>query len=427
MVSRHRAAAALAATFVLVAAVAAAQAAPIRFVTAPEPAGAQVDAVRAACAQMADELSTRGWTVPYLSVRVAANPYDATAAGTDLSLPTSIQPADAAYLLAVEVVTRNLSGRVDDTDVRLLARTVAAHLSGSDSRQGAAWQEAWQARLRRGDVVSTALVEAVWREAGDAGIRALAGGDLRDRAVQTLTDSGVADPVAVTAEIALAGLLQPSALGFSAIQGVEALTGPPVSDDPVVLSRPALQMLELPPDGDAAGVLLVRGRDVSTWVAVRYRTTDGFDAVPLEEGEELPVPLTGVASAAVVVVGLDGDASASLAVRRLVDFPVHLDHWEYRASEGTVELGWETASHVGLSAYVVEALQRQDDAWAVARRSIVPVSDQGAGSYRYSFVDDDTRGIDAYRVLALTTKGLLAEIGTFPLTEPVTHGAHPAT
>ena len=181
MVSRHRAVVAVSAVLLLVVAVTAAHAAPLRFLTVPGHSSGDVKAVTEACTQMADALSDRGWTVPRLSVRVADNPFDATAVGTDLSLSASISPADAAFLLAEEVVLRNLSAHIDDTDARMLARLVAAHLSGSDSHRRTVWEQAWQQRLLSGDVATTALVEAVWRQLGDAGVRALAGGVLRDR------------------------------------------------------------------------------------------------------------------------------------------------------------------------------------------------------------------------------------------------------
>lgn len=179
-----------------------------------------------------------------------------------------------------------------------------------------------------------------------------------------------------------------------------------------------VRFLPLPVGSGAVGVELVRGDGTSSAVAIRYSLADSVDAVWLEEGRELPVPLQGVEWAALVIVSLTPDAGASLSLRALPDFPQRVARWDFVATEGGAALAWETESHAGVVAYVVQALTRSEAGeWTVGRYDLIPVARSDGGPYGYGFVDDDGREVAGYRLLALTEDGLLAEISTFPVPE----------
>ena len=138
--------------------------------------------------------------------------------------------------------------------------------------------------------------------------------------------------------------------------------------------------------------------------------------VALSPKAEVVVPLRGVAWAAVLVVGIGPGAHVAINSRTLDDYPLRLKRWDFLAGEGAASLAWETQRHEGLRGFVVEALQADAAGkWSVRRRTMVPVAEDGESSFGYAFVDDDTKGVGAYRLLALTTDGFLAEVGLFPL------------
>ncbi|MFH1176169.1 MAG: hypothetical protein V1750_02085, partial [Acidobacteriota bacterium] len=146
--------------------------------------------------------------------------------------------------------------------------------------------------------------------------------------------------------------------------------------------------------------------------------TDAYDILPVENGREISVPLQGVRWSALVVLGVTDNARARFGVRALADFPFKLRRWDFTAAEDRVSLAWETDRHESLTCYVVEALAvSEGGGWRVLRQSLIPVAADGESPFAYSFADDDARGAAAYRVLALTHDGLLAEVGTFPLAQ----------
>jgi hypothetical protein len=128
------------------------------------------------------------------------------------------------------------------------------------------------------------------------------------------------------------------------------------------------------------------------------------------------VPLRGVAWAGVVVVGGAAEAHMSLGIRPVPDYPVEIKRWDFLANDRNVTLSWETLRQDGLQAFVVEALESGDaGSWKVVRRTILPVAEQGESQLGYTFVDEDQKDVAAYRLLALTADGFLAEVGCFPV------------
>jgi hypothetical protein len=374
-------------------------------------------AIVEACAMAEGVLADHGWTVPQGVVRVGPNPFDATAAPAEISLSTREAPEDTAFELTEMLVRRTLAASRRAAPVDALARTVAEHIAVPSSDRLAAIEREWLTRVGRGDVVTTALPELLWRVGADEAIRSAASGRWPDAAIQVLRDHGCEDPVKDVGEIVLAALVQPQSLGLTAPPLAHAKLPAAVRDTEIAFSSPAARYLVLPTGSGAIGIQPLRtGDGAAAWLAVRYALTGECDVVRLGEGRELAVPLQGLEWAAVVVVSLAPSASVSLNLRVLGDFPQHLARWDFVAAAGTANLAWETDSHRGLSAYVVEALrQSADGTWSVARRVIIPVADDGGESFGYAFVDPDSDDVAAYRLLALTEDGLLGEVSSFPV------------
>ncbi len=370
----------------------------------------------AACSQVVQLLAQHGWDARDLRVRIQENPFDATSPAADVVVAAGQPAGDAAFLLAVAVVERQARRTVDAAVAHLLAQEVAAHLSPSDSTRRLRWEDAWQRRLSDGDVLSTALPELLWRTGGDAAIRSGARNDWPASAWEALAALGVDDPDRALGEVAVAGLLDPTVLGFhrpAAPDLAPAITqpGPEVRFDGA-----GMRIVSLADDAGAVGVLPLACENAEAWVAVRYALTGGFDVVPLSPRAEVIVPLRGVMWAGVIAVAGEPDARLSLAVRPVPDYPVQIKQWDFLASDRTVSLSWETQGTEGLRAFVVEALGRSDPtSWSVVRRTVLPVGDPGESSCGYSFVDEEGGDVTAYRLLALTSDGFLAEMGSFPL------------
>jgi hypothetical protein len=377
-------------------------------------AGASV----AACIRAEGVLVDHGWRVPRVIVRIEANPFDATAAPAEVALSSAASPDDNAFALSETLIRRSLPAIVG-APLDAIARVAATHLAVPSPRLRLALEREWLSRVGGGDVLSTALPELLWRSGGDQAMRDALAGPWPEAALAVLRERGCEDPLGGVAELVLAGLLQPSALGFAAPSLLPAALPAATTDRRLSLTGPGARFLVLPTGSGAVGVEPLRCDDGSgAWLAVRYALTGDYDIVKLGEGRELAVPLQGVEWAAIVVVSLAPTAGVSLNIRAISDFPQQLARWDFVATPGAASLSWETESHRGLSAYVVEALSRsQTGAWSVVRRVIIPVADDGSEPFGYAFVDPEGDVVAAYRLLALTEDGLLGEVSTFPVPE----------
>jgi hypothetical protein len=247
-------------------------------------------------------------------------------------------------------------------------------------------------------------------------MRRAANGSLPESAIEALTAGGVESPLRVAGELAVAGLVEPQALGFHRPPVPEVATSLTQQAPDVHFVGAGLRVVALPDDANAVAVFPVKSDRVEAWVAVRYALTGGFDLIALKPDAEVTVPLQGVAWARVVVVGLEPGACLSLAVRPLVDYPVQIKRWDFLAADRTVTLSWETQHHDRLRAFVVEALENgAAGSWKVVGRAMLPVADDGESPFGYAFVEEERDDVSAYRLLALTADGLLAEVGLFPL------------
>lgn len=370
----------------------------------------------AACAEVVRLLSLRGWETTGVRVRIQADPFDATASSADLALDAGQPVETSAFMLAEALVERQLTRTADPAVARMLAQTVAAHLSPPGSAARVQWERSWLQRLASGQVLTTALPEVLWRNGADPAIRRASRGSWPESALEVLAALGIDNALHAVGEAAVAGLLDPRVLGFQRPPLPEFAPAISQAEPDVRLSQAGMRIVKLPPDASAVGLVPVESERVEAWVAVRYALTGAFDVVPLNGRAEVSVPMRGVAWAAVLVVGLEPDARLSLAVRALPDYPVQISRWDFVAGEADVTLTWETQRHEGLQAFVVEALATTPTgAWNVLRRTVVPVASEGENPFGYTFVDEGTENTAAYRLLALTADGFLAEVGTFPL------------
>jgi hypothetical protein len=370
----------------------------------------------AACAEIVKLLAQRGWETDALRVRIQANPFDATTSSADLVLDAGRPGESSAFALAVALVERQLKVSADPQVAHMLAETVAAHLSAPGTAARVEWERNWLDRLGRGQVLTTALPEVLWRSGADAAIRRASRGVWPESAFAALTALGTDDPLHAVGEVAVAGLLDPQVLGFQRPLVPEFAPAISQSDAEVRFQEAGMRIVKLPDDASAVAVVPVRSERVGAWVAVRYALTGAFDVVPLNARAEVTVPLRGVAWAGVIAVGLDSDARISLAVRTVSDYPVQIKRWDFEAGETDVTLTWETQRHEGLRAFVVEALANAPSGvWSVLKRTVVPVASEGDISFGYTYADEGTENAAAYRLLALTADGFLAEVGTFPL------------
>jgi hypothetical protein len=376
--------------------------------------------VATACLAAVRAVQARGWQTPPMVVRVVRTPFDATTPASDLALSAD-EPLADAYFRTVETLVRLGLSRVAPVHQgEEVARLVAAHLSprGSELRQ--AWQRQWVAALARGQLVETALLETAWRLGGDAMVRTVAARPWPDGLISGLREHLNGDPTEVVAEVVLAGLLNPQALGFEV--EAPALLAPGEGRTAHMLATsvaPGVYFFPLPVRAAAEGVSLLRSWGVASHAVVRYPLTGQYDVLRLIEGEEVAVPLRGVAWAGVVVTSLDHGGRLSLTSRPLPDYPVVLERWDFSAGDGAVTIAWETKSHSDVLSFVVEGLApARDGGWRVLCREFVPAAEDGSHPFSYSFVGPGGEGVQLYRLSALTSRGLLAEVGTFPLLTP---------
>ncbi len=368
------------------------------------------------CAEVVRLLAQRGWDAGTVRVRIQNNPFDATASPADVLLGARDASEDNAFVLAAALVERQLRRSTDAATARTLAQSVAAHLSAPSSANRLRWELGWLERLGRGEVLTTALPELLWRIGGDAAIRRGTRGSWPEPAFEALTAFGVENPLREVGELAVASLLDPQLLGFHRPPVPEFAPAITQADANVRFDGAGMRIIALPADASAVAIFPVQSERVEAWVAVRYSLTGAFDVVPLNPRAEVTVPLQGLAWAGVVAVALEPNAHLSLAVRRVADYPVQINRWDFWAGDRAVTLSWETQRHDGLRAFVVEALENSNPpSWNVLRRTILPVADNGEASFGYAFVDEDTETVAAYRLLALTADGFLAEVASFPL------------
>jgi hypothetical protein len=370
----------------------------------------------AACAEVVRLLSQRGWETAAFRVRIQANPFDATTPSADLALDAGQPVETSAFMLAEALVERQLARTADPAVARMLAQAVAAHMTPPGSAARVQWERSWLQRLASGQILTTALPEVLWRNGADPAIRRASRGSWPESAWEALAALGIDNALHPVGEVAVAGLLDPRVLGFQRPPLPEFAPAISQTDLDVRLSQAGIRIVKLPPDASAVGLVPVESERVEAWVAVRYALTGAFDVVPLNGRAQVSVPMRGVAWAGVVVVGLEPDARLSLAVRALPDYPVRIKRWDFVAGDTDVTLMWETQRHEGLQAFVVEALAlTPSGTWNVLRRTVVPVASEGENPFGYTFVDEGNENMAAYRLLALTADGFLAEVGTFPL------------
>ncbi len=373
----------------------------------------QGQATFAACSQALDLLLQRGWRPAGASVRIQDNPFDATSPSADVVLGAGAPSEDSAFDFAAAIVVRQFGRALDPAVGDTLAQTVAAHLSAPGCSRRLQWEKQWLARLAGGDLLSTALPELLWRTGADDAIREAAQGNWPESAYAALAARGVEQPLKELGEVAVAGVVNPEALGFHA-----GAVEPPAAQAglDVHFSGTGLRLVALPADANAVALQTLQSEGAAAWVAVKYPLTGSFDAVALSPKAEVVVPLRGTAWAAVLVVGIGPGAHVAVNSRLLDEYPVRLKRWDFLAGEGAASLAWETQRHEGLRGFVIEALQTDGAGkWSVRRRTMVPVAEDGENSFGYAFVDDDTNGVGAYRLLAVTSDGFLAEVGLFPL------------
>ncbi len=378
-------------------------------------AGAAASVV--ACVQAEAVLAEHGWRAPHAVVRIEENPFDATAMPAEIALSSAAAPEDNAFELTEALLRRSLAAATRAAPVDVLATVVASRLSVPPAARRAAIEAAWLDRVGRGDILTTALPELLWRTGGDRAIRSAVAGEWPATAIAVLRELGCEDPLGAAGELLLAALLEPASLGLTTQPLRLAALAAVARSSEVSLDAPGARYVVLPTGSGAVGVEPLRSNDgAAAWLAVRYSLTGDYDAVRLSEGHELAAPMQGVEWAAVVVVSLAPAARVSLNLRAIADFPQQVSRWDFVATHGAANLAWETENHRSLSAYVVEALSHAaDGTWSVVKRVILPVADDGDAPYSYAFVDPESDDIAAYRLLALTDEGLLGEVSTFPV------------
>jgi hypothetical protein len=369
-----------------------------------------------ACTETLDALSARGWDVSGMAVRIQRNPFDATRPGNAVVIASDLPPEEGAFELAVSTVERELRRTAEPAIARLLAEAVAAHLAPPGVAPRLRWERDWLERLGSGDLLGTALPELLWREGADAAVRGAAKGAWPAAALAVLNELGLERPLHALGEVAVAGFLDPARLGFRGPSLPLQAASSALAGATVAPGRAALRVVPLACDADAVALSALRAHGVEAWVVVRYPLTGGFDAVPLPAQGEIAVPLRSVAWSGVISVNLDADATLSLALRPLPNELVHVRSWDFAAGDNAVDLAWQTEGRAAVQGYVVEALTRgEQGTWTVVRRGLLPSTGGSAAPTSYQFTDPDASGVVAYRLLALTDDGLLAEIATFPL------------
>jgi hypothetical protein len=146
-------------------------------------------------------------------------------------------------------------------------------------------------------------------------------------------------------------------------------------------------------------------------VLLFYRGDRGaFDALTLVPGETRLLPGSGASGVHVVLA--DGDAGElPLEVRREPEYPAALSSTGARWSSGAVQITWSTSQHRDLLAWVVERREETLAGEGAPSVETLPASAESPEATSYLFVDREARPSSRYRyrVLALTTDGLLSE------------------
>jgi hypothetical protein len=142
-----------------------------------------------------------------------------------------------------------------------------------------------------------------------------------------------------------------------------------------------------------------------------YRGEAGdFDAIPVLPGETRFLPASGTSSVHVVLA--DGDGSdVALRLRRMPEYPAALSASSAEWRGGAVEVAWSTAQHRDLLAWIVERREESPGAEGPPAVEVLPAATESPDATAYLFVDREARASSRfrYRVLALTTDGLLSE------------------
>lgn len=375
--------------------------------------------VAAAVQAAARTVHARGWRTPGMVIRVLENPFDATVPGSDLALG-SLEPVEEAFFRTVEALVRRDLGRVaPPSRASVAARLVAAHLSPPSTKWRRAWQESWLTALAGGEVMETALLETAWRVGGDDLLRAVTAVPWPEGALAVLADRLEGDVLEAVSEVVLAGLFNPSALGFEAPAPLlPGLQGRRFADGIGGELGFGVHLLPLPVRASAEAVTVLRSQGMAVHAGVRYPFPGQYDVVRLREGEEVAVPLRGVSWAGVVVTNLSLRGALSLTARPLAEYPVALERWDFAASPENVVISWETRRHDGVLGFVVEAMARAGGSWQSLQRDFLPVADSGEDPFSYCYLQAGDDQVHLYRLLALTRDGFLAEIGTFPVVAP---------
>lgn len=142
-----------------------------------------------------------------------------------------------------------------------------------------------------------------------------------------------------------------------------------------------------------------------------YRGDAGdHDAVTVLPGETRRLPAS--AASGVHLVLADGDGSdLALRLRRVPEYPAALSGSGTEWRGGAVEVAWSTAQHRDLLAWVIERREETPEGEGPAAVETLPAATDSPDATGYLFVDREARegARYRYRVLALTTDGLLAE------------------
>jgi hypothetical protein len=319
------------------------------------------------------------------------------------------------FLLNQAVVERELRRTAPPEVGSWLAQSVAAHLEAPGTPDRVAWERRWLGALAGGDALLTALPELLWRTGGDDAIRTAARA-WPTAAWASLGRHGIDNAPRAAAELAVAALLDPSTIDFKAPAVAPALIAPVTGDGEFWLGELQIRCVTLVGDSGALAVSAVGSAGAVAWSAVRYSLTGEYDAVPVEVGTELALPMRGVSWAGAFLVGLKDNGHLSLAIRPLDDTPIHLKRWDFSSTDAGSTIAWETSRHTGLRGFVVESLTRSaTGAYQVRQRNLIPAVEDTEESFSYTFVDEDRGDTAAYRLRALTASGFLTELSTFPL------------
>lgn len=159
--------------------------------------------------------------------------------------------------------------------------------------------------------------------------------------------------------------------------------------------------IALPEDGPRAARLLLL-----------YRDNGGFDSLPVFPGATRFIPAAGTTSVQIILADGDGIGGEPLRVRRAPEYPAVIASSRAGWVGGGVELAWETSRHQDLLGWVVERREEEvgEPEGAVLRETLPAATDaESATGYLWLDRDAEPGRRYRYRVLALTTDGLLGE------------------